>query len=235
MPLMRTAGLRSGWFAMRYLSGDRELTFPLHRMLPAPYSRRIVDRATDVCIDGLPRSANSFGTLFFQSQNPGALTAHHTHVPAQFRRAVRLGVPCAILVREPLATLTSLLIAYDRALVPSLAFRVYTRYYRQLAEVRDRLAICRFEEVVADPTVIARRLNGRYGTAFIATPATPAEIDELVGRAGSESESQPSHGIVPNAYKESRKPAVRAELEAHPRLALARSAYAAVVQASPQA
>jgi hypothetical protein len=229
--MQRPRWVRNGWFATRYLLGSYAVTYPVLRLAPAPYARVMVEREHEVCIEGLPRSANTFGGWAFLDQNADARLAHHMHVPQQAVRSVRLGVPCAVLVREPIGNLTSLVIAGENDLSHDLAYRVFIHYHRKVATVRDRIVVCTFDEVLDDPSVIARRLNNRFGTTFVAEPFTATDKDRIVeGLERNERElgSRPAHATVPSQYKESLKPAVRGALAAHPMLPAARAAYAAL-------
>jgi hypothetical protein len=183
----------------------------------------------DVCIDGLPRSSNTFAGWAFLDQNPDVDLAHHVHLPWQFRRAVRLGIPTAVLIREPLGNLTSLVIAGENDLSHELAYRVYLHYYRQAAAVRDRIALCTFDEVLDDPSVVARRLNETFGTSFRAEPMSTEDkrrILELLERNEKEMGSRPAHATIPTDYKEELKPAVSSELARHRLLPVAEALYA---------
>jgi hypothetical protein len=233
----RPRWVRNTWFATRYLMGSHELTYPLMRFTPAPYSRVRVEPGMDACIDSLPRSANTVGGIAFLERNPGVRLAHHMHVPTQVDRAVRFGVPCAVLIRKPVPNLTSLVIAGEMDLAHDLAYRIYIHYYRRVAVVLDRVAICSFEEVLEDPSVIARRLNEKHGTSFDTTPMTDADKSALVEdieRRQAEAGTRPGHGTVPSAYKERLKPAIRAELSRHPLLPRAEAAYARLARRLPQ-
>lgn len=227
--MKRPRWLRNGWFATRYLLGSHAVTFPLLHLAPAPYARVMVRRGMDVCIDGLPRSSNTFAGWAFLDQNPNVDLAHHVHLPMQFRRAVRLGIPTAVLIREPLGNLTSLVIAGESDLSHELAYRVYLHYYRQAAAVRDRVALCTFDEVLDDPSVVARRLNESFGTNFRADPMSDEEkqrIIESLERNEEEMGSRPAHATIPTGYKEKLKPAVRSELSRHRLLPEAEALYA---------
>ncbi len=226
--MRRPRAIRNGWFVARYVLGSYRATYPLLRFAPAPYSRVMVKIGMDACIDGMPRSANTFGGTAFLQQNPGVRLAHHMHLPEQVGRAVRLGVPCVVLLRDPLSNLASLVIAGDNDLSPYAAFRVYIDYYRRIARLRKRLALCRFEEVLEDPSVIARRLNDFYGTDFRADPLdgrAKRKIVQLLEQQQGAMNARPGHVTVPNDYKERLKPVVRKALAAHPLLAEAEAAY----------
>jgi hypothetical protein len=227
--MKRPRWLRNAWFGTRYQLGSHAVTFPLLHFAPAPYARVMVRRGMDACIDGLPRSSNTFAGWAFLDQNPEVDLAHHVHLPMQFRRAVRLGIPTAVLIREPLGNLTSLVIAGENDLSHDLAFRVYLHYYGQAASLRDRIALCTFDEVLDDPSVVARRLNESFGTGFRADPMGEDEkqrIVELLKRNEERMGSRPAHATVPTEYKESLKPIVRSELARHRLLPAAEALYA---------
>src|SRR5436189_3222961 len=163
--------VRNTWVVTRYALGSHRATFPLLRLTP-PRRPALVRTGIDACIEGLPKSANSYGQIVFLMQNPDARLAHHVHVPMQVTRAVRLGIPCAILIREPLPTLTSLMIASENGFYEEILFRMYIDYYGRVAAVREQVAICRFDEVLEDASVIAARLNQRCGTQFNCEPVS---------------------------------------------------------------
>ncbi len=230
--MSRPRTLRNAWFATRYVLGSHTATYPLLRFAPAPYARVMVEKGMDACIDALPRSANTFGGTAFLRRNPNVRLAHHMHLPEQVARAVRLEVPCVVLLRDPLSTLTSLVIAGENDLSHDLAFRVYIDYYRRIARLRDRIALCTFEEVLDDPAVIARRLNDFCGTNFDTDPfdaAAKQEIVELLERDQAAMNARPAHVTVPTEYKERLKPEVRKALAAHRFLPQAEAAYRVLV------
>ena len=227
--MKRPRWLRNAWFATRQTVGRSGWTIPLLRYAPAPYTRVLVSRDMDICIDGMPRSANTFGGWAFLDQNPEAELAHHQCLPGQILRSVRLGVPTALLIREPLPNLTSLVIAAENDLSHDLAFWAWIDYYRRAARVKDRLAVCRFEEVLDDPAVIARRVNRIHGTSFKDDPMSDEDKQRIV-QSLEENErqmrSRPGHGTVPNPHKENLQPQVREQLAKHPRLPEAEALYA---------
>ncbi len=133
-----------------------------------------------------------------------------------------------VFIRGPLGNLTSLVIAGENDLSHNLVFRVYVDYYRRVATVRDRVAICAFEEVLADPSIIARRLNERYGTSFNDDPMSEEEKRDVVERLEAneaQMRSRPAHGTVPNPHKQNLQPLVRSELERHRLQPAAEAAY----------
>ena len=68
--------------------------FPLLTKGPRTRPDLMVRRGTEICIEGFPRSGNTFAVYAFELWNPGSQVAHHLHAPGQFVRALRLSVPC---------------------------------------------------------------------------------------------------------------------------------------------
>lgn len=223
--LKRPRLVRNAWFATRYFLGSHRLTYPLLKWAPAPYARVMVSAESEACIDGLPRSANTFGGLVFLEQNPGVALAHHMHLPAQFLGAVRLGVPTCVLIRRPVDNLASMAITADNDISHDLLFRTYLHYLGKIETVRDKVVLCTFDEVVAEPGIIARRLNEFFGTSFNAEPMTEERSRGLVDALGSDERIRPGHVPVPTAYKEDLKPLVKRDLSEHRLLPKAEALY----------
>jgi hypothetical protein len=127
---------------------------------------RRVGPGTDVCIDGYPRSGNTWTVRAFRSWNPEASVAHHMHVPGQIRAAVRLGVPTAVVVRAPRDVVVSLIVWTEGRLPPRAALWSYSWFHRQLLGLTDGIVVCRFADVVDDPGRAVSALNARFGTRF---------------------------------------------------------------------
>ena len=226
--MRRPRTIRNGWYASRYVLGCHRLTFPLLRFAPAPYVRKTVDADTDACVDGFPRSANTLAVHAFLRLNPGTRLAHHVHLPQQILRAVEMKVPCAVLVRNPLDALTSLSIFAEQELSERLAVWTYVHFHRTMLELRDRVALCAFEEVIADPAVVPRRLNERYGTSFHADPMEPEATRHLIAeieRTHRFERNKPGSFTVPITEKERRKPRVREHIARQPAMAEAETVY----------
>jgi len=72
---------------------------------------RAVDRATELVIEGFARSGNTFAVAAFSLAQPRPVRlAHHLHAPAQVLLAARMGIPCIVLVRDPVDAVASRLI-----------------------------------------------------------------------------------------------------------------------------
>jgi hypothetical protein len=62
----------------------------------------LVDRSTELVIEGFPRCANSIAEAAFRlAQERPVRLAHHAHAAAHVLAAVEAGVPTLVLVRDP--------------------------------------------------------------------------------------------------------------------------------------
>jgi len=90
-----------------FVGARPRLFFPLFRPRPA-FDDLLVTESTDVCIEGFPRSANSFTVGAFRHAQPEPVqVAHHTHVPANAMRACAWRIPTVALVRSPYDAIVS--------------------------------------------------------------------------------------------------------------------------------
>ncbi len=194
--------------------------------------RQAVTGATDVCLEGYPRSGNSFTWHAFRGWNPGARIAHHLHTPLQIKRAVRLGVPCAVLIRPPLDPVASVL-AMDRERISGTAgYESYIRFYSRALPVHDRVVVAPFAEVTKDPATMIRRLNTTFGTSFAGEQMTLEEKAAIMRRM---ERLRAAHGRpaaasgVPSAEKDRRRMEHRERLAEHRLLSEAEQLYDAWV------
>lgn len=195
------------------------------------FRRRLVTSSSDACIEGFPRSGNSFTVFVFAQWNPGARVANHLHIPLQVRRAVRLGVPTCVIVRQPLDVVTALALHGGQS--DDALFTSYIRFHRRVAALRDGYVTCRFEELTDDPSIVVARLNARFGTDFACWPLTPEAREwalaalRAMTRLNDYTASDPQ-GPFPTAEKERLKERLRPRMARHPLLADAEAAYRAV-------
>lgn len=142
------------------------------------YRDLLVDAETRLVIEGFPRSGNTFAVFAFRyAQRREVRLAHHLHAPAQVLRAVRLGVPTLLLMREPPDAVVSLMLR-DPRFSAERALRYYVSFYETVAEHRDGFVMGPFEEVTRDYGAVIERINLKFGTEF-----RPFEhTEEHVGR-----------------------------------------------------
>jgi hypothetical protein len=141
----------------------------------------VVDRRTDLVIEGFPRSGNSFAREAVLLSNPTLRVASHLHAAAHAIAAVRWGVPTLILVRDVDAAVSSLLVR-NRETDAGRLFGDYLRFYSALQPYRDRVVVAAFDEVVGDFGHVVERVNQRFGLTLVPFEHTPANRDRVFAR-----------------------------------------------------
>ncbi|MGA9100789.1 hypothetical protein [Aeromicrobium sp.] len=153
---------------------------------PRTRSRRVT-RKTDIVIDGMARSANSYAHVAFLLTNGESLNiSHHLHTPRVIERGVRFGIPTIVLIRDPRAVLASV-IQYDKDGSAEQFLDAYLSYYRTVEPLLDRVVLADFTEVIADFGGVIDLCNAKFGTSFARYERTDegeaaivAKIDEIM-------------------------------------------------------
>lgn len=143
---------------------------------------RSVTRATDIVIEGYPRSANTRAVVAFQVANgAGHRIASHLHIARSIEQAVRLGKPTILIVREPLGVLRSF---RTFAMLTEAANFLdhYADFHERVFPYLDQVVVARFEDVVEHYGSVILRVNEKFGTNFAAFGGTPEEEAEVARR-----------------------------------------------------
>ncbi len=192
----------------------------------------MISPSTEICIEGFPRSANSFCTTSFQLMNPEVRCAHHLHIPMQVIRAVELNIPCIVLIRNPLDAIASVLVA-DRNLSPELALQSYINFYQKILQLKDKVVVAEFNQTIKDIKQVILSVNSHYNCDFNAQDMTPSMTEEVFFRIKEVNKTlkQSSNLVaIPTEAKNKLKQEVIPELKQHPKLAEAESIYKQFLQ-----
>ena len=202
---------------------------PLYQFIPFSKQNqwKKVSPQKDICIEGFPRSANSFFSVAFRLQNPDAKCAHHMHAPMQIIKAAEYGVPIVVLIRAPIDAIASVLVV-DQALSVRLAIQSYLNFYEAIWPLRDRFVISEFADTTQRPSQTVEKVNRLYGTSFRMEPISPemkADIFEQLRSAQKELSLPENLVAVPTKAKAKVKQDVLRDLSAHPLLPSANALY----------
>jgi hypothetical protein len=159
---MKRADLRRGWY--RALERVPPAYCAWHRRFP---HRHVVDRHTDLLVEGYSAAANTFTREALQYANPGIRLASHLHTAVHVRRALRLGVPVLILLRAPVDSVVSVLARFPaqrRDIAVELG--AYVRFYSGALAVADRVALTRFEDTTTRLGEVIVATNQQLGTSL---------------------------------------------------------------------
>jgi hypothetical protein len=132
-------------------------------------------------IEGVGRSGNTFAVDAFQfAQTSAVRMVHHTHSAAQVIRAVRLGRPILLIVRDPSQVVVSQMIL--RGIGPGPPLRAWIRFHRRLLPFRDRFVVGAFEAVTSDLGAVIRRVNDQFATRFAEFDHTSENVQRVFGQ-----------------------------------------------------
>lgn len=177
----------------------------------------LVQRDTELVIEGYPRCGNSYAVVAFErAQGSPVRLAHHTHSPTQIILAARWGIPCLLLLRPPEDAVLSLLIR-DPRYNANQALRTYLSFHRPLPGLGAHFVSCDFSTLTGDFGRVITGINQRFGTRFAGYRTSPeadrevfATLEQLEPDAqGGTAEARVSR---PSAEREAIKARRREEL-----------------------
>jgi len=176
-------------------------------------------RDTAIVIEGFLRSGNTFSVAAFQIANGSALhVGRHLHGAPHVLRAVRLGLPTLVLIREPRDAVLSYLVRRP-TLTPHDAVLEYLDFYRTAWPARHGFVVGPFDRVTSDFGAVLAQVNARFGTSFRPYEPTP-ENEARAFRLVEEMNRLETGGDVveslvgrPSAERARRKEELRALLE----------------------
>lgn len=148
------------------------------RRLTGRMNDRCVTAASDIVIEGFPRSANSSTAHAFIDRQPEDIkVAHHLHHVAQLLRGIELNLPCVALIREPRSAILSMksLVAEaaereggDKNVEPfEDTIKAWLTFYEALEPHLDRVVIAPFSEATKSVETVITNVNRKFGTQFV--------------------------------------------------------------------
>ncbi len=222
-------------YSARYLvNAYPAIYMPIARLRHGHRDNWALSRDTDLVIEGLARSGNTFVVCAFQiAQRRSVRVAHHTHAAAQVITAARMGVPALVIVRDPAQVAASHMAL--RGVSAKRALSAWVRYHERILPYRDRLEIADFDAVIRDVGEAIRRVNEKFGTRFdefehtAENEARVFQMIENLNRARFDPGSEEAARILarPSADREAKKQRFARGLD-DPRLAQLRARADAV-------
>lgn len=133
---------------------------------PKTHKNLLINKNTDLVIEGFPRSANTFAVVAFtMSQKKLFSIAHHLHVESQILEGVRKEIPVMVLIREPSAAVRSLVVRHPLINI-NYALNQYIRFYSIVNKIKDKVLIADFKDVITNYGNIIERINYKYNADF---------------------------------------------------------------------
>ena len=213
-------------YVTRNLAGEHRATLGLLALRPGGRDEPL-DADTQVCLEGFPRSGNTFATVLLRRRGIAQLSSHR-HAPAQVERALRAGVPVVLVVRDPVEACASQLVGAPD-LRPGDVLWAYRRFHDALVSRRDDVLVLSFETLTGDPAAVLHAVADHTGRELDTAPVDDEErtaifheikwLSELDRRQGPEMAARPSE------RREALKETVRAGILGSPRLPAARAVW----------
>ncbi|MCG8697437.1 MAG: hypothetical protein MI922_05235 [Bacteroidales bacterium] len=130
----------------------------------------VVQRITEVVIEGFPRSANSWACHIFQylsekENNKRLILASHLHAASQIKRALKLEVPAILLIRNPIDAVASLILMNPNLTINSV-LNDYIRMYKSLMPYKDKIQVVSFTDLIKNPNDIISEFSYRFGIKY---------------------------------------------------------------------
>jgi len=119
----------------------------------------IVGRKSVACIEGYPRSGNTYvyATVTLMTSEATEI-AHHLHCSAQLKEAIRLRVPTLFVARAPSECIASYIV---REQIPiRRAIVQYLRLYRFVFAHREHLTVIDFNKAMSDGDFLRSSIIG---------------------------------------------------------------------------
>lgn len=161
-----------------FLGKYPEVFLPFYRLM-GRHGCQVVDKQTDIVIEGYPRSANTFAVAAFSlAQRQSVRIAHHLHVPAQIIQAVKWNIPTLVLIRNPEDAVLSRIVRRS-SLSLGFALRDYIRFYENIRRYGKGFVLATFEESIHDFGEVTARINDHFGCNFYVFEHTPRNVDRV--------------------------------------------------------
>lgn len=186
-----------------------------------PFSEMRVNSSTGICIEGYPRSANSYAVVAFRLVNREVQAAHHLHVPAQIISACRLRIPTVAVIRHPLEAVSSFLL-FQSSGNANLYLNLYTKFYRSIWPYRDQFVSADFEQVTADFNQIIEKCNHKFDTRFNTVSNLEQRQEEIFQKLSAINQrffaGRSHRSMVPDEARSAKKKMVRERVAESPAL-----------------
>jgi hypothetical protein len=190
-------------FIKRYALFNRLLTNVIPR-----YRMYAVRADSDLVIEGVPRSANTFAVVALKMAQPAPIkVGRHLHSIAHVRRGVQLGKPTLVVIRQPRECILSHAILEPQFGL-ELLLKEYIEFYEGVERLGESVTLGEFREITNNYGVVIRRLNERFGTHFREFDSSAENIKrcyELIDEEERQKTGKPARPIYVSRPTEERE------------------------------
>jgi len=159
------------------VAGNYRGCLPVFRLFKRRFPK-IATSDVDICIEGYPRSGNTYFVSTFLGWNRGLTGSHHTHLAGSAKYVLKRDIPTVILIRRPEDAVSSVLV-WDGLLSTTIALASYIHFYQTLWKYREKFLVLLFEYVTKRPDICVQNINQRFNRRF-SSMAFSTELDEEI-------------------------------------------------------
>jgi len=196
-------------------------------------------RDSELVVEAYPRSANTTSMYSLYYSQRDLKVGHHLHVPAHVKYAVFHGIPCLVIIREPLDCVASLMVMRNGGDPVSL-LKDYIDFAMIVRGLMGGLILVSFKEVVSEGMGTAiERLNLKFGKTFQKPTSSPEEkrwVEAQVRKWNRDHGGDEEKLSIPSTEKKSKaiKMKERIQIEATGVLAVADELYHTLIETKEQ-
>ncbi len=209
---------RDFWYQVHLTLGQHPSLYYALFARRFPFNHMRVTPNTQVCIEGFPRSANSYAVVAFNLANPQISIAHHLHVPAQILEAVQQNIPTVLVIRHPRECVASFMV-FQRSERPAPYLKAYIRFHQALLPVMERVVVADFNQVVTNINVVIEALNSKFNTRFQFVENLPEQKERIFSRLEAINrqffKGDQLKSMKPDEHRRQLKIALQDRIEAH--------------------
>lgn len=194
----------------------------------------VTNKATQLCIEGYPSSANSFCYHLFKCLLPELNYSHHTHSFANISLALKYNIPSLILIRNPLDCISSRVARFENNAQYCLI--EYLDFYQRVQKVMssEHILLIEFGEMINQTEEVLLAFD-----KHLIWETKSENTEELIKRAKTRMKnSQQKLGkrmdnvSLPNKERQAKKNEIKQKVKSFPEYKLSEDIYHSLIQSS---
>lgn len=154
------------WLQLRSHLGNSSVTIKLFGIFSKKFNARLAHKDSTICIEGFPRSANTYMMSLLTIADPTLKHTSHTHLAGNVLLAIKNDIPAVVLIRKPLDCILSYAIYEPRISIES-HIKNYLIFYQQLLKHRDHYLLVHFDQLISKPENTINSINQRFDLNFV--------------------------------------------------------------------
>jgi len=120
--------------------------FKIYPYIRKNYKEKIINKNSDICIEGYKRSGNTYFISLLEYKNKKKISiASHIHNKFQIQRAIKLNKPIIFLIRDPIMVINSA-VNRNEDFDPSQLIKDYIQIYQYAYKKSDLIMFINFKD-----------------------------------------------------------------------------------------